>query len=459
MRNADAVLAAVRRARVGGAFWHSEDGWSQDGPVIGLDAADERAIVAWLAGRAVLDPAGAAIPDAAMRARAIAAIEAASYRDPYSGEAIDVLRAIAILALWRETIAANRPVSAAVGMAAWKRAAVTQFLWNGTSSPPCLGSRTALSRATPGSGAIAYWPSRAPANFAAQLAERGIDGWEVEDGFVRSSGLGAECRPPMSLLVDRSGGIHFDPTRASEVETILATAQFDRALLDRARRLRERIVAGRVGKYGVDRGHALPGLPDDRRIVLAVGQVEDDLSVVRGGMGPKPTRDFLARVRAAEPDAYIVYRPHPDVVTGLRRGDRTGEALVDRVASGGSLLALLARVDTVHVLSSLTGFEALLRGVPVTVHGAPFYSGWGLTTDLAEQPSRRARILSLDALVAGALILAPRYRDPLTELPCTPETLVERLIATPVPPASALSGLRKALGATRRTLATVERDR
>jgi capsular polysaccharide export protein len=80
----------------------------------------------------------------------------------------------------------------------------------------------------------------------------------------------------------------------------------------------------------------------------------------------------------------------------------------------------------VHVLTSLTGFEALLREREVIVHGQPFYSGWGLTLDLAPPP-RRGRHLTLDELVAGALLLYPRYVDPVTGLLCPPEVLVERL--------------------------------
>ena len=87
---------------------------------------------------------------------------------------------------------------------------------------------------------------------------------------------------------------------------------------------------------------------------------------------------------------------------------------------------LLARVDEVHTLTSLTGFEALLRGIPVVTYGQPFYAGWGLTTDL-NPPARRTRKLLLDALVAGVLILYPHYIDPVTSLACGPETVLDRL--------------------------------
>ena len=83
-------------------------------------------------------------------------------------------------------------------------------------------------------------------------------------------------------------------------------------------------------------------------------------------------------------------------------------------------------MEEVHTLTSLTGFEALLRGLSVTCWGQPFYAGWGLTRDQAPLP-RRVRRLTLDHMVAGALLLYPRYQDPVTELPTTPEALLDRL--------------------------------
>ena len=91
------------------------------------------------------------------------------------------------------------------------------------------------------------------------------------------------------------------------------------------------------------------------------------------------------------------------------------------------MVDLLAAVDAVHVLTSLSGFEALLRGREVICHGIPFYAGWGLTRDMATTPPRRSRMLSLDELVAGVLLLYPRYLDPVTGIPCPPEVLVKRM--------------------------------
>ncbi|WP_185209225.1 beta-3-deoxy-D-manno-oct-2-ulosonic acid transferase [Sphingomonas sp. NBWT7] len=387
-------------------------------------------------------------------ATVIAALEGASYRDPFSGEPIDVQAAITILADWRRTIDANCRIGAAVGMAAWKRDAMRQFLWNGRKSLlfAAAGDMTGGAAAD---AAIAYWPSRVPPGFATQIDRGGGAAWQVEDGFIRSSGLGVECRPPMSVIVDPTGGIHYDPTRESSVEQLLQHHAFDDDILERAARLRRRIITARIGKYGIDRATPLPPLPSDRRIVLAVGQVSDDLSVRHAG-GPSGTARFVERVRASEPDAFIIYRPHPDVCTGLRAGDLAGDRHVDLTLGGGSLLSLIERVDAVHVVSSLTGFEALLRDVPVTVHGVPFYAGWGLTRDLAPMPVRRTRRLALDALVATSLILAPRYRDPVTLLPCPVEVLVDRLAANAVGSDTLLTGFRRTLGATRRVMRRIE---
>ena len=91
------------------------------------------------------------------------------------------------------------------------------------------------------------------------------------------------------------------------------------------------------------------------------------------------------------------------------------------------MAALIAMVDELHVNSSLAGFEALIRGKRVTVHGVPFYAGWGLTVDLGPVPPRRTACRTLDELVAAALLLYPRYLDPVTGLPCPAEVLVQRL--------------------------------
>jgi capsular polysaccharide export protein len=141
---------------------------------------------------------------------------------------------------------------------------------------------------------------------------------------------------------------------------------------------------------------------------------------------------LLVRVRLENPGATILYKPHPDVVAGLRPGALT-EAEVRRFADvlvgSGDVAALLHPQTEVWTMTSLTGFEALLRDCPVTCLGTPFYAGWGLTRDLAPVPPWRGRKVRLAALAHATLIAYPRYRDPVTGLPCPAEVVIDRLAA------------------------------
>ena len=245
--------------------------------------------------------------------------------------------------------------------------------------------------------------------------------------MIRSVGLGANCVPPLSVIVDGCG-IYFDPSAPSDLETILAEAEMPPELLARAADLRARTVAEGISKYG----RAVPAQlrpRDARRRVLVTGQVEDDRSILTGGAG-MTNLALLEATRKLEPDAWIVYKPHPDVEAGHRKGRISDSEVLrhaDAIDRDAPITALIDSVDALHVITSLAGFEALLRGKAVTTHGTAFYAGWGLTRDLKPLPPRRGRCRTLDELVAGTLILYPRYVDPVTRLPCTPELLIDRI--------------------------------
>jgi len=251
----------------------------------------------------------------------------------------------------------------------------------------------------------------------------------MEDGFLRSVGLGAALAPPLSWVADERG-IHYDANSPSELEQILSARDFDAALLDRARRLRERIVGAGIAKYNLF-GAAWSRPPGAGRVVLVAGQVETDAALL---LGSKTVRENAALVKAARmrcPGAYLLYKPHPDVVSGLRKEgpqERFAREAADEVVSGVPIQTLLDAVDEVHVITSLAGFAALLRGKRVVCHGQPFYAGWSLTEDL-DPPARRNRRLSLDELVAGTLILYPRYLHPEVGCFITAEEAVDELLA------------------------------
>ena len=367
------------------------------------------------------------------------AISSWRYSSPFTGGEWSAMDAIAQLADWRQLIDANRRINAVYGVAVWKRVTLDAMLWDGSS--PVRYARRFRPVAADGQHQVA-WKSRTPPKLLARLAKEDGRLGEVEDGFIRSIGLGANCVPPLSAIVDFAG-IYFDPSQPSDLEVILQSGNFDADLSSRAAALKRRLVEADISKYGQARNemkHAAQG----RYKVLVTGQVEDDRSILTGGSGTT-NLELLARARSCEPNAHIIYKPHPDVVAGHRKGHvEPADALrfADEVLDL-SITSLIDAVDVVHVITSLAGFEALLRGKAVTTHGVPFYAGWGLTKDLGDVPARRTRRLSLDELVAGSLLVYPRYIDPVTRLPCPAELLVERMAQGSAGISSALITLRQ----------------
>lgn len=358
-----------------------------------------------------------------------ACLIATRYLDPYRITAARCEDVLDMIGEWRKIETANRRIAACLGMSFWKRRQVGDFLRSSGGKPAFRRTaRAALARArSRPEGAVAVWASHAPAGLVEAAARHGVPLIRVEDGFVRSVGLGSDFMPAASLVLD-GHGMHFDPNVRSDLERLLRGTEFDAALIERARALIAQLVMRGVTKYNLGRQRFSVEWPPGKRRILVPGQVEDDLSVRLGGAGIAGNLDLLARVRAANPDAFILYKPHPDVEAGHRRGkipDAVAADFADIVIRDVSTAAVLAEIDDLHTLTSLAGFEALLRRRHVVVYGRPFYAGWGLTTDLSGID--RGRRLALEELVAGALILYPRYLDPVTRLPCGPEIVVERL--------------------------------
>lgn len=424
-----------------------------------VDADDEIALVAALAGvpvRCIGDG-----PFATLEGSGRAALRAVFRRhalkpcvDPFTGAAMNCGEAVELLGFWRRQIDSNRDLTGAVGFAPWKRQTVAPLLWGGSTS--------ALFAARPDdpkpSDRIAVWKSRvAPAKLV-QLQRSGAQLIEVEDGFIRSVGLGADCVPPLSVVVDYLG-IYFDPSEPSTLERLLQDGEFGPSVLQRAAQLRKLVVDHGITKYGVGQA-AIDRPATRRRLLLVVGQVEDDRAVI-AGLGPPTNLKLLEQVRNRHPEAYLIYKPHPDVEAGHRKGGVAGVTclrIADEIVRDVPISSLIDLVDEIHVNTSLAGFEALLRGKAVTTYGVPFYAGWGLTNDVGPVPARRTGRRSLDELVAAALLLYPRYLDPVTRLPCPPEILVRRLGearrgATPTP----LSHLRRLQGRLKRTVASLRR--
>lgn len=252
----------------------------------------------------------------------------------------------------------------------------------------------------------------------------------MEDGFIRSNGLGATLLAPLSVVMDGKG-VYYDATAACDLEEILVNITLDDAQNTRAERLKLTLLANKVSKYNVGASSAALAskldalkMSKNRTVHLVVGQVEDDASVQNCASVIVTNGELLRQVRAKHPDDIIIYKPHPDIEAGLRTGavDAQTLQLADVIARDIAMPECLDLCQVVHTISSLTGFEALLRGVSVVCYGLPFYAGFGLTCDVVEQDnaakiaalSRRQRTtpLTLNELIYATLIAYPLYHLP-----------------------------------------------
>ncbi|MDO6591637.1 capsular polysaccharide biosynthesis protein [Loktanella sp. D2R18] len=331
------------------------------------------------------------------------------YVDPITGQICEAEGAITHIAHQRQMRHKLPEQVTAIGFSAWKRQFLPQFF---------ADTAVRFARKAKGSETVAVW-GRADAPAGAL---------RIEDGFLRSAGLGADLIRPLSLVIDKTG-IYFDATRPSDLENTLNTQELTQSQIARARQLRQNLIADGISKYNSGgRGWTRPDTK--KPVVLVVGQVETDASLEYGSPDIKTNLALLQRVRARCPDDYIVYKPHPDVLAGLR--DRLREAEPFAAYCDETLMRdiapdhLLSQIDAVHTMTSLMGFEALVREIPVTCHGIPFYAGWGLTTDTLPAP-RRVKHLSLDGLIYGALFTYPRYYDADAGCFVGPEETLEML--------------------------------
>ncbi|MCJ0829593.1 beta-3-deoxy-D-manno-oct-2-ulosonic acid transferase [Acinetobacter sp. NIPH1876] len=260
------------------------------------------------------------------------------------------------------------------------------------------------------------WGRTTPAHLSSYAEIYNIPIYYIEDGFIRSIGLGANHVPPLSLCLDKTG-LYYDSTQPSDLENILNTYDFDKdnKLIKEAEISLDFIKKYHLSKYNDTNEGLAESLygPKTNERILVLGQVEDDQSLIYGCNVVITNVQLIKKALAENPNAQIIYKPHPDVLLGKRKELSDLSEVEDKVEifkTPMSLADALYEVDRVYTLTSLGGFEALIYGIPVTTFGAPFYSGWGLTDD-RQIISRRNRKLTLEKVFAAAYILYPRYRS------------------------------------------------
>ncbi|MBW3197559.1 hypothetical protein [Marinobacter nauticus] len=265
--------------------------------------------------------------------------------------------------------------------------------------------------------AVAIWGYTENNIFRRYLKRNSISIWRIEDGFIRSAELGAAHSTPYSLAIDRSG-IYYDPASNSDLEKLLNDYEFcgNVELLEKSSAARKIIIENKLSKYNPPRAKRAHNIKIRKRVAI-LGQVDSDASIKYGNPRGWSFLDLIKLAYSENPGADIVYRPHPEVFRGFQKSKlkrKSFEKLATISDPTTSFVDFIETIDHCYTISSLSGFEALIRGKKVTLVGVPFYAGWGLTDDRVDTPNRK-RTLSIDELFAGAYLLYPKYLADLSD--------------------------------------------
>lgn len=347
------------------------------------------------------------------------------YIDPLTGAAATLFDVLGWMQLQRRHQQQRSGHLWAPGLTLWKSTILKPFLHT-------TANKLSFSRHCRAATACVVWGVRGEQRWQEKARLRQLPLWRMEDGFLRSSGLGSDLLPPLSLVLDKRG-IYYDATRTSDLEVMLNHSELTLAQRQRAEKLHQRLVQSKLSKYNLGADFALPQGSQGKRILLVPGQVEDDASIQTGTLSINTNMSLLRTVRERNPDAFIVYKPHPDVLVGNRKGDIPAEVvaqLADYQALDADVIQCIQMADELHTMTSLSGFEALLHGKQVHCYGLPFYAGWGLTND-EHVCARRKRKLGLADVIYQALIAYPTYIHPLRLAAISAEEAAEFLIHAP----------------------------
>ncbi|MFT6924628.1 MAG: capsular polysaccharide export protein [Psychromonas sp.] len=368
-----------------------------------------------------------------------ALIQYPTYLDPETHKLCEVETIVDWLALQLPTQNQSVKICYAFGFSLWKRAFIKQFVGRTAKRVIFINKKEKLKKLvlSQPNAAVLLWGAN-HSDWAIQL-KQSCPVWFIEDGFIRSIGLGADLRRPSSLVIDKQG-MYYVPDVPSDIVSILNEIELSEAQNKRAQRLAQLVVERALSKYNVGQKNlsaaALTTLQrlnqlsaSKQQIILVPGQFEQDQSIANSRGNIKTNLALLKQVRQDYTDAFIVYKEHPDLYSGVRPGALGEEAalkVADLYLSDVDITSLLDLCDRVCTLTSLTGFEALLRNKKVNTYGSPFYAGWGLTEDQLDFPERTHQ-LTLNQMIFATLISYPKYVDWTTGLLTSPERVIDLL--------------------------------
>lgn len=352
------------------------------------------------------------------------------YLNPRTLQPGSIFDVIEWLNLQRKMQRATTGRTIAIGYRRWKAQNIRPFLGSDSTRVHFVPHAKAARALIPDTeDRLVVWGAAVSDSIQNLSKQCGATLLHMEDGFVRSVGLGSDFVPPHALVMDKQG-LYFDARQPSDLETLLNNHPFNDEDRSRAGYVRSLIVDNDLTKYNIEPTKApswrSPGSP----VILVPGQVEDDASILFGGGLIRDNLSLLKATREAHPDAFIVYKPHPDVTVRNRKGKiHRNDACkyADHVETSISIVNCINAADELHTITSLSGFDALLRGKQVVTYGNPFYAGWGLTIDQLNI-ARRHRRLTLEELIAGAMLHYPIYWDWILNGYTDCETALYRII-------------------------------
>lgn len=259
-----------------------------------------------------------------------------------------------------------------------------------------------------------------------------------ENGYIRS----AYCWPDgkithenkfgqgISFIINKNP--YFDATQESELEIMLN----DKDLIisneqkERARNLINKIINTHLTKYNHQPIFTPKIGRSGAKKVLVVDQTYHDMSILKG-LATDYTFEYMLNMAIKEnPDADIIIKTHPEIITGTRKGYYSNITSHDNIYTYTepiNPISLVKYVDKVYVCSSQLGFEALMTGKEVHTFGMPFYAGWGLTQD-RQKCKRRTNQRTLEEVFYIAYIMNTFYINPERQCCCEIEEAMDYLL-------------------------------
>lgn len=256
-----------------------------------------------------------------------------------------------------------------------------------------------------------FWGYTEPSSVLRYATKNNTPIWRMEDGFIRSSSLGASHSTPYSLVIDKTG-LHYSPDTSSDLEVMLNEHEFTSKEVRDAEFCMSLMHSLSLSKYNPPVfNENTGGTLALKRKVAVIGQVDNDMAMRLGNPDNWTMLQLIQLAKHENPDAEIIYRPHPDIFQGYQRSRFQSRpvAAICRIESPEvPITEFLDGIDHLYTVTSLTGLEALLRGKTVTVVGAAFYAGWGLTDDRLQFP-RRKKKRTLTELFSAVYLKYPTY--------------------------------------------------